>query len=58
MPSAKLYRQYAADCRRLAQSMPEHRDKLREIAEAWEMLAENAEKDEAADDEEPAQVPM
>jgi len=43
MQDAKTYRQYAEDCKKMAQSMPEHREKLLEIAAAWRKLAAKAE---------------
>jgi hypothetical protein len=56
MRNAKLYRQYAAECRRIAQTMsPEQKIRLLEIAEAWEVCARDAEKEQASDEEEPAQ---
>jgi hypothetical protein len=55
MRNAKLYRQYAAECRRIARTMrPDQKAKLLEIADAWEACARDAEKDQAGDDEEPA----
>ena len=40
-----LYRAYAEDCRRLANTMgKENRDTLLRIAEAWDRLAEEAER--------------
>jgi len=54
MRNAKQYRQYAAECRRIAQTMsPGQKTRLLEIAEAWEALARDAEKGEA-EEEEPA----
>jgi hypothetical protein len=45
MRDPETYRQYAKECRRLANMMPqEHRGKLLEIAEAWSKLAEDAER--------------
>jgi hypothetical protein len=47
MPEAKTYRQYAADCRRLAKSMNQKdAATLLTMAEAWEMRADDAEKAE------------
>jgi hypothetical protein len=52
MRTAKLYRQYAEDCRRIARNMPaEQRAKLLEIADAWMACADNLEKRESADEE-------
>ena len=47
MLEAKTYRQYAADCLRIAEKM-DAKDKqvLLEIAQAWEMRAEEAERRE------------
>jgi hypothetical protein len=35
------YKHYAKECRRLAKAMPEHREALLEIAEAWDACARN-----------------
>ena len=54
MRNARQYRQYAVECRRIAQTMPpEQRARLLEIAQAWEALARDAEQDKA-EEEEPA----
>jgi hypothetical protein len=42
MQDAKIYRQYAEDCRKLAETMPGQREKLLEIAAAWTKLAAKA----------------
>jgi len=42
METAKTYRQYAEECRKLARSMPEHRAKLLAMAEVWLDLAKKA----------------
>ena len=42
MQDAKTYRQYADECRKLAQSMPEHRTSLLEMAAVWTDLAAKA----------------
>jgi len=42
METAKTYRQYAEECRKLARSMPEHRAKLLAMAEVWLELAKKA----------------
>ena len=47
MQDAKTYRSYAEDCTKLARSMPQHRDKLVEMAAVWQRLAEAAEKRDA-----------
>jgi hypothetical protein len=45
MENAKKFREYAAECRRLAQRAPEKdRKVLLEIAEAWTACAEEAER--------------
>ena len=51
MLQAKTYRQYAADCVRIAEKM-DAKDKkvLLEIARAWEMRAEEAERREFKSD--------
>ena len=47
MPEAKIYRQYAADCRRLAKTMNQQDGAiLLKMAEAWDMRADDAEKAE------------
>jgi hypothetical protein len=43
MQDAKTYRQYAEECRKLAQSMPAHRESLLNMAVVWMDLAEKAE---------------
>jgi len=43
MQDAKTYRQYAEDCRKLAESMPAHRANLLDMAALWANLAEKAE---------------
>ena len=44
MQDAETYRRYADDCRKLARTMPEHREKLADMAATWERLAKAAEK--------------
>jgi hypothetical protein len=45
MKDAKEYREYAADCRRIAAMMKgEDKTKLLKIAEAWEKTAQEAER--------------
>lgn len=47
--NAKKFRDYAAECRRLAQRAPEKdRKVLMEIAEAWIACAEEAERKECS----------
>ena len=53
MPDSKTFRMYADECRRLAQAMPAHKDKLLEMAEAWTACAEAAEETRAADKKNP-----
>ena len=43
MQDANTYRQYAEECRKLAQSMPEHRESLLNMAAVWMDLAQKAE---------------
>jgi hypothetical protein len=46
MKDVMKLRGYAEDCRRLAKSMkPEHEATLREIADAWDRVAEEAERE-------------
>ena len=46
MKDVMKFRGYAEDCRRLAKSMkPEHEAMLREIADAWDRVAEEAERE-------------
>jgi hypothetical protein len=40
------FREYADECRRLARSMPEHREVLLAMADAWIACAGAAEKEE------------
>jgi hypothetical protein len=47
MKDAKTYREYAADCIRMAKSMdPKDKDALLKMAEAWEERAREAERQE------------
>ena len=51
MLEAKTYRQYAADCIRIAEKMDaKDRAVLLEIAQAWQMRAEEAERREGKPD--------
>jgi ferric-dicitrate binding protein FerR (iron transport regulator) len=43
MQDSRTYRQYAEECRKLAQSMPEHSATLLDMAAVWANLAEKAE---------------
>jgi hypothetical protein len=46
MKDVITFREYADDCRRLAKSMaPEHKAALLEIADAWERVAEEVERE-------------
>jgi len=38
------YRKYAEECRRLTRAMPEHRQALLEMAQAWDAIAKEAER--------------
>jgi hypothetical protein len=50
MEDIEKFRQYAEECRRLAESMkPEHKATLLEIAEAWDQCAEEAERERTDD---------
>ena len=45
MKDAKTYREYAADCRRMAkQAQPKDKEALIKMAEAWEERAQEAER--------------
>ena len=45
------YREYAEDCRRLSKNMkPEHKATLREIADAWDQCADEAEREAGKDE--------
>jgi hypothetical protein len=49
MKDGKNYRQYAADCRRIAKAMSAaDREKLLDMAEAWERRALEAERKDAS----------
>ena len=52
MRDPKEFRRYAEECRRLALSLPEHREALLRMAQAWAACAEDAE--EHRDDNERA----
>jgi hypothetical protein len=55
MRKSQLYRQYAAECRRIAQTMSaDQRARLIKIAEAWEACAQDVDKEKTADDDDPA----
>jgi hypothetical protein len=43
MQDARTYRQYAEECRKLAEAMPQHRANLLDMASVWANLAEKAE---------------
>jgi hypothetical protein len=44
MDSLELFRDYAKECMRLAVAMPEHRQILQDMAEAWVRCAERVQK--------------
>jgi hypothetical protein len=51
MRNSKIYRRYAEECRRLAMTMPqEHREALFRLAEAWIMVAQEAEREARSED--------
>jgi hypothetical protein len=43
MRDPKQFRKYAEECRRLAARMPEHRDALLQMADAWTACADETE---------------
>jgi hypothetical protein len=48
MQDAKTYRQYAAECRRIARTMSgEDRATLEQMAALWESIAQDAERSQA-----------
>jgi hypothetical protein len=52
MKDVKMYREYAADCARIAQSMnAEDRETLLKMAQAWEDRAREAERREKTESE-------
>jgi len=52
MTDLKLYREYAADCIRIAQSMnADDRETLLKMAQAWESLVREAERPEETESE-------
>jgi len=46
MQDAKTYKQYAEECRKLAQAMPQHRANLLSMAQVWDQLALKAEEEQ------------
>jgi len=51
MEEVETFRRYAEECRRLAKSMKsEHKATLREMAEAWDQCAEEAEGERTKND--------
>jgi hypothetical protein len=44
MQDAQTYLRFADECMKLARSMPQHRDKLVEMATLWQRLAQDAKK--------------
>jgi hypothetical protein len=54
MQSPSRYRQYAEECERIARDgAPQHRAVLLEIAQAWRTCAEEAERQENAEAQQP-----
>jgi hypothetical protein len=51
MRDAEEFRKYAEECRRLALSLPQHKESLLEMAKAWTACAEEAEKHRDEDNE-------
>ena len=49
MQNPATFRAYAEECRRLANSMPQHTEALMQMAEAWIACAERAEQKQADD---------
>jgi hypothetical protein len=45
MRDPKTFRKYADECRRLALALPQHKETLLQMAEAWTACAAEAEKD-------------
>src|SRR2546428_4126527 len=54
MRDPTTFRKYADECRRLASVMPEHKDTLLQMAEAWVACAKAAEKKETEKKKSPA----
>jgi hypothetical protein len=48
MNKADEFRMHAEECRRIGRSMPEHRERLLKIAQAWEACAREAERKAAS----------
>jgi hypothetical protein len=54
MKDVMKFKSYAEDCRRLANTMkPEHKTTLLEIADAWDQVAEEGEREVGKDDARP-----
>jgi hypothetical protein len=51
MRDPEEFRMYAEECRRLALTLPQHREALLQMAEAWKACAEEAEKHRDKDNE-------
>jgi hypothetical protein len=49
MQRPEALRGYAEECRRLAKRMPEHSDALLQMAKAWMLLADEAERKQDGD---------
>jgi hypothetical protein len=50
MQNPATFRAYAEECRRLAKTMPEHKDTLMQMADAWIVCADRAQQKDAKDD--------
>jgi hypothetical protein len=51
MQDARTYRQYAEECRKLADTLPKHRKHLLDMAAVWTELADKAEARAKEEDE-------
>lgn len=51
MRDAKTFRRYAEECRRLALTLPQHKETLLRMADAWLACAEEEEKNRDDDDD-------
>jgi hypothetical protein len=51
MRDPEEFRKYAEECRRLALSLPQHKETLLEMAKAWIAVAEEAERQGDDDNE-------
>jgi hypothetical protein len=51
MSNSEIYRRYSEECRRLAMTVPqEHREALFRLAEAWIIVAQEAEREGRSED--------